>query len=247
MGEEEGLTAFQVEVAQLFFSLPEAADFLVAGGAALIAQGLVHRTTEDLDFFCGPTPSISDTADAFEAAAAARGWTGQRLRDSEQFVRVQVRGPAASQLVDIGVDAAAQRPPVMCMIGPSYDPIELCARKLLALFDRAEARDFTDVYAFSALHGTDQALELARSLDRGLTPELLAVSIRSIGRHLPSDFPSPAADVADMLDFFAAWADALDGGPGRRTARPAATPPPAAPQVAQRLQRRPYGQQLPPS
>ena len=76
MGEEEGLTAFQVEVAQLFFSLPEAADFLVAGGAALIAQGLVHRTTEDLDFFCGPTPSISDTADAFEAAAAARGWTG---------------------------------------------------------------------------------------------------------------------------------------------------------------------------
>ena len=46
-----GLTAFQVEVAQLFFALPASAGFLLAGGAALVAQHLTSRPTHDLDFF----------------------------------------------------------------------------------------------------------------------------------------------------------------------------------------------------
>jgi len=44
------LTDFQVQVAQLFFSLPEAAGFLLAGGAGLVAQHLTTRPTQDLDF-----------------------------------------------------------------------------------------------------------------------------------------------------------------------------------------------------
>ena len=35
-------TAFQIEVAQVFFSVPEAESFLLAGGAALLAQGLTR-------------------------------------------------------------------------------------------------------------------------------------------------------------------------------------------------------------
>jgi len=42
------LTAFQMEVARLFFALPESAGFLLAGGAALVAQHLTTRPTEDL-------------------------------------------------------------------------------------------------------------------------------------------------------------------------------------------------------
>jgi nucleotidyltransferase AbiEii toxin of type IV toxin-antitoxin system len=48
------LTAFQMEVARLFFALPESAGFLLAGGAALVAQHLTTRPTEDLDFFTTP-------------------------------------------------------------------------------------------------------------------------------------------------------------------------------------------------
>lgn len=33
-----GLAAFQAEVAHLFFALPESSGFLLAGGAALLAQ-----------------------------------------------------------------------------------------------------------------------------------------------------------------------------------------------------------------
>ena len=49
--EPLALTDFQVEVAQLFFSLPAASGFLLAGGAALVAQHLTTRPTQDLDFF----------------------------------------------------------------------------------------------------------------------------------------------------------------------------------------------------
>jgi hypothetical protein len=49
-----GLTGFQVQVARIFFALPESAVFSVAGGAALIAQELVERETRDLDLFASP-------------------------------------------------------------------------------------------------------------------------------------------------------------------------------------------------
>lgn len=39
------------EVARLFFSLPASSRFLLAGGAALLAQHMTVRPTHDLDFF----------------------------------------------------------------------------------------------------------------------------------------------------------------------------------------------------
>jgi hypothetical protein len=48
------LTEFQVEVAQAFFALPASDGFLLAGGAALLAQQLTTRPTQDLDFFTSP-------------------------------------------------------------------------------------------------------------------------------------------------------------------------------------------------
>ncbi|HEY1002232.1 MAG TPA: nucleotidyl transferase AbiEii/AbiGii toxin family protein, partial [Streptosporangiaceae bacterium] len=52
--KEPGLSAFQLEVARPFFALPASQGFLLAGGAALLAQHLMERPTEDLDFFTAP-------------------------------------------------------------------------------------------------------------------------------------------------------------------------------------------------
>ncbi len=57
------LTAFQIQVARLFFDLDEAVGFLVAGGAALAAVGLTERPTQDLDLFTAPGRGlVSDAA-----------------------------------------------------------------------------------------------------------------------------------------------------------------------------------------
>jgi len=45
-----GPSAFQIEVAQMFFSLPASVGFLLAGGGALLASGLTSRQTKILTF-----------------------------------------------------------------------------------------------------------------------------------------------------------------------------------------------------
>jgi hypothetical protein len=63
------LSAIQLEVARLFFALPASQGFLLAGGAALLAQHLTARPTEDLDFFTAPESGhVLAARDALEAA-----------------------------------------------------------------------------------------------------------------------------------------------------------------------------------
>lgn len=89
--ERRGLTDFQLEVARSFFALPASDGFLLAGGGALLANGLTDRPTQDLDFFRS-SPDVVTARDAFEATAVDRGWRVARLRDHDDFVRVQVEG-----------------------------------------------------------------------------------------------------------------------------------------------------------
>jgi hypothetical protein len=157
----EGLTDFQVEVARVFFGLAESEGFLLAGGAALVAQALTDRPTQDLDFFAGPdSGDVVVARDAFETAVQERGWSVRRVRDGVTFCRLVVSG-SDSLVVDLALDTPPSRPPTASFIGPTFDLEELAGRKTLALFDRAEARDFTDVYALVQRYGKE--LLLARA------------------------------------------------------------------------------------
>jgi hypothetical protein len=166
-GVPKGLTAFQVEVAQIFFSLPASEGFLLAGGAALAAQKLTTRPTQDLDFFTSPNIGDVLTArDAFEAAALDRGWSVRRVRDTATFCRIVVTG-REELLVDLALDAPPNLPPIASVAGPTFDPEELAGRKVIALFDRAEARDFTDVYVLAGRYSKTLLLTRAAEVDRG--------------------------------------------------------------------------------
>ena len=140
------LTDFQLEVTRLFFSLPASKGFLLAGGAALVAQHLTTRPTEDLDFFTAPDRGHVPTArNALEAAAREQGWASERIHDSDTFCRLVIRSGAAEVVTDLAVDTPPDFPASSTAAGPTLAPEELAGRKLLALFDRAAARDFADV------------------------------------------------------------------------------------------------------
>jgi Nucleotidyl transferase AbiEii toxin, Type IV TA system len=99
---EPDLSAFQLEAARLFFALPASQGFLLAGGAALLAQHLTARPTEDLDFFTSPERRQVLTArDALETAAHQQGWTTQRIHESDTFCRIVIRSADAGALVDL--------------------------------------------------------------------------------------------------------------------------------------------------
>jgi hypothetical protein len=130
--ERRGLTDFQLEVARSFFALPASDGFLLAGGGALLANGLTDRPTQDLDFFRS-SPDVVTARDAFEAAAVDRGWRVARLRDHDDFVRLQVEG-TEPLIVDLCLDSPPTRPAVATVAGPTFDPAELAGRKVVALF-----------------------------------------------------------------------------------------------------------------
>ena len=90
------LTDFQLEVTRLFVGLPASKGFLLAGGAALLAQHLTTRPTEDLDFFTAPDRGhVPAARDALEAAARERGWVTERIHDSDTFCRLVIRSDTA--------------------------------------------------------------------------------------------------------------------------------------------------------
>jgi hypothetical protein len=202
----EGLTDFQVEVARVFFGLAESEGFLLAGGAALVAQALTDRPTQDLDFFAGPdSGDVIAARDAFETAAQERGWSVRRVRDGVTFCRLVVSGPD-SLVVDLALDTPPSRPPTASFIGPTFDLEELAGRKTLALFDRAEARDFTDVYALVQRYGKQLLLARAAEVDMGFDMAVFAQMLGTLSRFEDGELPFPSGQVSELRSFFASWA-----------------------------------------
>ena len=205
-----GLTEFQTTVAQLFFALPASDGFLLAGGSALLASGLTTRPTHDLDFFGGLNDvDLAAARDQFETAISERGWASVRLHDTATFVRLHVIGDD-ELIVEMAVDTAAGQPPAMTLVGPTFAPDELAGRKLLALFGRAEARDFADVYVLVLRFGREVLLERAAEVDSGLDRDVLAEMMRTLVRFTDEELPIDAVLVEELRTYFAEWADELD-------------------------------------
>ena len=209
-GNEPDLSAFQLEVARLFFALPASHGFLLAGGAALLAQHLTARPTEDLDFFTAPERGdVPAACDALEVAARERGWTVQRIHDSDTFCRMVIRSIDAGVLVDLAVNAPPDLPASATPAGPTLAPEELAGHKLLALV-RAAARDFADVYVLAQRFGKDILLARAAQIDTGFDTEVLAGMFATLDRFTDDEIPVPeGSSAAELRTFYATWRSEL--------------------------------------
>lgn len=202
------LTPFQIEIAQLFFGLPAAQGFLLAGGAALVASGLTSRPTQDLDLFTAPgRGDVADAAAALEDACRRRGFSVTRVRDAVGFVRMVIGDVADSVVIDLAVDAAPERPAIVTIAGPALGLDDLAGRKVVALFDRAEARDFADVYVLAQQYSKARLLELAVEVDKGFDVRVFVVMLKSLRRF--EDDEIPVDSVSDLRGFFAEWIQQL--------------------------------------
>lgn len=192
---------FQQEVAATFLAMPEADGFALAGGAALIVRGIVDRSTQDLDLFVAEPRSVRLAVDAFRQVAAHRGWSTEIVRGGPSFVRLQVTGVAGEVLVDVAYDYRS-RPVVPSLVGPTLSVEDLAADKVLALFGRAEARDFVDVYLLARHLPTDRMLALAAEKDTGFDPYQLAVAIGRLARHPRAELDVDDDDYTALCAYF---------------------------------------------
>ncbi|HEY5135428.1 MAG TPA: nucleotidyl transferase AbiEii/AbiGii toxin family protein [Candidatus Nanopelagicales bacterium] len=125
------------------------------------------------------------------------------------FCRLVVHG-SEDLLVDIGLDSPPRQPATASFLGPTFAPEELAGRKLLALFDRAEARDFADVYVLLQTYTKSQLLSWANDIDAGFDTAVLAEQLGTLRRFLDSDLPVERAATTQLRQFFEDWRHELD-------------------------------------
>jgi Nucleotidyl transferase AbiEii toxin, Type IV TA system len=209
----DSLTPLQLEATRLFFSLPESAGFAVAGGAALIAQGMIHRPTRAVDLFLldATTSTVTVAAASLEAAFNGRGWLHHRVIDQRDFIRLEIHGDTESLIIDLGIDSPAEESLDTTELGPTLSPRDLAARKTLALFGRAEARDFADVYDLARRYGREQLLAWATADDAGFDHQIFAGMLTSIDRFNDEELPVQSQHAENLRGYFHDWAEELAG------------------------------------
>ena len=112
-------------------------------------------------------------------------------------------------LVDLALDSALTQPLTMTVLGPSLSAPELAGRKTLALFDRAAARDFVDVYRLAQRFDRTMLLDQAAQIDRGFDRVHFAAQLLLISRYRDADMPIPSGEIPEVRRYFAEWASQL--------------------------------------
>lgn len=183
------LTPLQARVARTVAELPEAADFALAGGGALVVLGIADRTTKDLDYFATAPDAVERLGPVLERALVAQGLTVEARRVLPGFAQYRVADASDSTALDLSWDARLH-PTQSTAVGEALGNDELAADKTLALYGRAEARDFVDVYRLRSHYTRPDLARLAREKDRGFDLEMFAGAIQRIDRHERRDFPT---------------------------------------------------------
>ena len=162
------LTPLQLRVCRIVADLPEAGMVALAGGGALIVHGIIDRATTDLDFFSPDVVDVRVFAEAARSAIMSEGLHVDTARSSPDFVRLEVNDGTDEMSIDVGISTRAFTP-VPTSQGRVLAAEDLAGDKMLALFGRAEPRDFLDVHALTARFDLSEFYELAADKDPGFS------------------------------------------------------------------------------
>ncbi len=200
------LSPLQERVARTIAGLAEAEGFALAGGAALIIRGDVDRRTRDLDFFGPSAVAVDRLVPAAEQALLDAGLRVERIIDHSGFARLVVDDGREQTEVDLGSDARLF--PIEEGLGfPVLSGEELAVDKLLALFGRAEARDFVDLMSVVDRYGLDRLLDLATEKDRGFDAKVFVEMLGRVDRLSRAAFPIDDSRYEQLHVLVGTWKD----------------------------------------
>jgi len=188
-------------------------DFALGGGRALIAHGLSHRPSENVDLFTVTEPAVRPAAEAVMDALAEAGFSVWEVGDetdlfddlADVLIELTVSDHAGdSVLVSLGVQPRS-RPPADLAVGPVTQLEDLAAIKVAAMVNRAEVRDFIDVAALQERFSRARLLELAETVEPGFTDEDYAACIGQLDGYADVVFRPYDADPAAVRAAFTGW------------------------------------------
>jgi hypothetical protein len=198
------LSPLQEQIAEIVAGLDEAEGFALAGGAALIVRGDVRRQTRDLDFFGLTGDAVDRLVPAVDRALSAAGFVVRHAQVSPGFARLSVAEGEESTEVDLAADARLF-PAEPGPFAPTLTGEELAVDKVLALFGRAEARDFADLMALEPRYGLDRLCTLAAEKDLGFEAALFAEMLGRFDRLRRDEFELDDAEFERLRGEVARW------------------------------------------
>jgi hypothetical protein len=169
------LSSLQRDLLAGFFAREQ--RFYLTGGGALAGFYFGHRTSEDLDLFSPPGPSLADADHVVRAAATACSATCEPGRTFPEFRRLHATRGEDTCIVDLVIDRAPAIDPEKAAFGPiRVDTLrEIAANKICTLIGRSEIKDFVDLQQLLASGiELEAACDDAQRKDRGADPATLA-------------------------------------------------------------------------
>lgn len=181
------LSRLQKAFLQAFFATSIGQRFFLTGGSALAAFHLQHRLSDDLDLFTLDDQALEASVRPLEAIALGLGCELELTRVSQYFQQCFLKPPAQSPSLKIDVvrDFSPQYGERSTREGIIVDSLDnIAANKIIAIFGRADIKDFVDLYfIIQAGYDLDQLFEKAREKYLGLTWFYFAGMLRQINRH----------------------------------------------------------------
>jgi len=211
----QGLTAFQVEVGQVFFALSQSEGFLVVGEAALAAHRLTDRPTRDLQLVRvdGGGP-VRPALEALQADAVALGWAAVTVPDEGSASVLLLEGQGGERL--LAALAPGDRPAypaTLTLLGPTLAANELAGRLVAAVAQRAGGLgipgDLVDVEALSRRYPRRRLVRLASEADPRFDPAALARALTSLSDLPDGDLPARPDRLPQLRGFARRWAAEL--------------------------------------
>ena len=207
------------QVAAIALRAAAAYGFALGGGNALIAHGIIDRSTQDVDVFSDEEGAVEAAADAVEAALRDEG-LGTERRDKtaglsdifygmgEGLAEWIITARSGEQMMLQMAYFDRTRSPIIMDVGPVLDLEDVIGGKVCALASRAEPRDYLDTAAALGRYSLEQVIGFARRLDPGLTDRDFADAGQRLDRwgdQVFAPFGLGPPDVARLRKRFAAW------------------------------------------
>lgn len=170
MPSGELLTPFQKKVLKAFTDVEESQAFYLTGGTALSAFYLGHRRSEDFDLFTSEEPLISIVARKFKNSLIELGIQVQEIRNFSTFWEAVASSGHEHFKIQLAYDSPFLLSEIEEKDGLRVHSFEdIAAGKLLALYGRAEERDFIDIYCIvgSGRISLERMIDLAKEKDPG--------------------------------------------------------------------------------
>lgn len=208
---------YQRDVTRLALTALAGGGFALAGSGAIREHGIIDRPTQDIDLFTSVTSAEAFAASTTRLAAAMReaGLVVVARRSAPQFANFSVTSPTGQTVeVDLGVDWRAAEP-VTLSIGPVLSLEDAVGSKVVAVYSRAEVRDYLDLDAIreSGRFTDGELLDLAADRDPGFEVEIFAGQLEQINRLTSTlrveEYGVGEQDLAKLKSRLSGWAGEL--------------------------------------